>query len=583
MNGDFNKDVEWTTLTTVSEEQICKCEYYEDGLQPSCYVDVNGKEWIILLMPDADFETDRESTNDCDGYLYDVENDKLVSFIKSYEEDINQRFNIYKQDDNKSSRQIFKSYVIDNDNHIMYWYVFVCTKLNEYDTKVQAPESYSMLIAFDIKDLTNIQLLYQRIFKNNQFSQYSCGRLRGPHMYKMVMIDNNRIELVLGGVNGWSHYQFNTTTRKLKLIVDCILSKYINNVTYKKICHYFENLTIGDCIDTRYLKGNGNFHLSQIVDIKDKKFNQQNELISMKIKIHYQGWSTDQDEWIDVFNSKDKGKEDKDCLKDDDHDNNELSLTSLCDCNEKCRVLSKKYHRIALPKCQSYYHYCKYSNGWNAIYSKREKKLMVFGRSYSCSLTWSGLYCTRYHDYQLIVDGFIHHFEKNIRFGDCCYSHSYSYHYNIIPNDLKQLIFKYYYISDNDEWTQAGKIDKSGEYMQNRYKHHFLSKMGSVIVNDDNDIFIFGGNIKMSKISRRQKYKGRKKHKKKKLAILRMNVVTGDIQGLKDIKYPIIDGGSYAVFCNKSQSIHLFARNFGQHLSIPLKSLNNASTVLIDN
>ena len=333
-------------------------------------------------MPEVDYENENE--NDCDGYLYDVENDKLFSFIKNYEKDINQRFNIYKQHSNNvnSSRKVFKSYVIDNENHIMYWYV--CVDIKQNNQNIPGPEPYSMIIAFDMKNLTSIQLLYQKMVTNNEISQFS----RKEHIYKMVMIENNRIELVLGGVNGWSHYQFNTITQQLELIDNCILSKNINHVTYQKISNCFENLAIGDWIDSQYFRGIGNFLLSQIADIKDKKFNDFNQLISMKLKLDYYGWmGKKEDKWIDVFNSIDKDKDkDKDYGKDDDNNNNvtgdELLLTSLCDCNGKC---NQKNHHIALPKCQSYFG--KYPTGWSAIYSKSEKKLLVFGLG--TNLNWS--------------------------------------------------------------------------------------------------------------------------------------------------------------------------------------------------
>ena len=554
MNVELNIDAclePWTRLATVSQEQINKCKFCADDLQPLYYIDVNGKEWIVLLMPEVDCE--KENKNDCDGYLYDVENDKLLSFIKSYETDINQRFNIYKQHSNNvnSSRKVFKSYVIDNDNHIMYWYACVY---------IQGAKPYGMIIAFDIKDLINIQLLYQTNFEtNNEIFQFSCNR----HTYKMVMIGNNRMELVLGGVNGWSHYEFNTITQELKLITDYIVSKNINHVTYKKISNYVENLRIGDFIDARYLKGKSsddeNFYLSQIVDIKDKKFNDDNVLISMKINMHYnEKWSGNKgDEWIDLFNRKQE---------------NQLLLKSLCDCNEKC---NDKYHEIGLPKCQSYFG--KYPIGWSAIYSKSAKKLCVFGQC--INVNWSGLYWKGYQEYKLIVDGFIHEFEKSNTFSDYNYSYSYCYNYNIIPNDLKQLIFQYYVSPNNNEWTQARKMAKNGIHIKSLYGYHFMSNMGSVIVNDDNDILLFGGCItRMTEPESKKKKKRRKRRKRRRRGILKLNVITGDMQRLTDIVYPIRHDGSYAVFCNKSQSIHLFTRDFAEHYSIPLQSLNNSST-----
>ena len=70
---------------------------------PAHYTDTNGKAWIIFLLypirrDDSNSDTTDKnissSSTEYDSYLYDMENDKFIPFIKNYKKDINNKFNI---------------------------------------------------------------------------------------------------------------------------------------------------------------------------------------------------------------------------------------------------------------------------------------------------------------------------------------------------------------------------------------------------------------------------------------------------------------------------------------------------------
>ena len=551
----------WQELTTISKEQIEQFGSLtiSKGLQPSYYLDINGKEWIILLTPECrgEAKTVDISVDDHEAYLYDVENDKLFAFIHRYREDINERFNI-EQSDEHGTVDKSRCFVIDNNNHVMYWLICGETLIPNALGYLRSP--YGLIIAFDIKDLKNIQFIYQQMISYDEYPEFGyciCD-------YTMLMVGNT-IQFVLGGKDQCKHYEFNIKTRKLKAVVDSIHSRYIDNVTWSKVVKFFENLKIGDCIDAR--DSYTVFYLAQVLDIKDKIFDKNNRLESMKVKVHYPGWQEKFDEWIDVIkNIKETNGIGIDGKSNNDNSdvNNKHLLTSLCCCDKKCYFSkweshghkkvdgSEKYcqfHRITLPKCQSLRP--KGLQGLNAVYSKSKNKLIILGSNfvlnpYARSLqSWSGLYYKYIDDpCHCLVNGFIHRIKK------------------FIPTDLHKIIFDYYFIP---HWSHAIKTDKNGKFVRNMFAEHFQSNSACVVVNNDNDIYIFGGNTGIIQSK----------------DILRLNIATNTLRRVLDVKYPL-SCNSFAVFCKKSRRIHLFATNFSRHVSISLKKLNKAASVLID-
>ena len=471
------------------------------------------------------------------------------------------------------------------------------------------------LIAFDIKHLTDIKLIFYKTISAKDFPQF------GSRCYTMLIVGHT-IQFVLGGNTidkknriyhddtKWMHYEFDITTHKLTLIhknIHIAIGEK-NRATRSKLLHFVENLEIGDWVDVQ--DSMKTFYLAKILDIKDKKFaigddnynmNDDDELVpgkvrSMKIRIHYSGWSDKYDEWIniDVTNGDhDTGDVKKSDMSTTDYDEmkkyadiNCITVTSLCDCNDKCLLsyyakeksfANLNYHRLTLPKTQSMM--VKPLDGLSAVYSKTEKKIIILGsnnrslesiRGSRRRSLWRGVYCKRicrdkvYKDYKLIVDGFIHQFETIAH----AMMDNYNYNYNIfvnIPKDINEMILKYYFIPDDHDWTQAIKKDKKGKFMANMFGDHFYVDSGCVMVNNDRDIFIFGGTNRYDKIRR----------------ILKLDIETNILRRLTNIECPSASTW-YPVFCKKSQNIHLFSTSFDNHWSISLQTLNNATSVVLD-
>ena len=148
----------------------------------SSYVDVNGKEWIVLLGACRLNKTLREEPT-CDSFLYDVADDKFIPFINNYNRELNQRFNI------KHSPQMgYQSFVIDNSNHILYWfdadYAITSNKVENVRHNVNIISNTTCsIITLDMKNLNNIKLINQTIINRNQHPGFRHG-------YTMFLIGN---------------------------------------------------------------------------------------------------------------------------------------------------------------------------------------------------------------------------------------------------------------------------------------------------------------------------------------------------------------------------------------------------------
>ena len=101
----------------------------------SYYVDTHGNEWIVMLFPSP-------SVPGCNSYLYDVENDKFKPFIENYKKDINKKFNIA-----HASSDGRMTFLIDNDNHVLYW--------------LQSSVTQRSLLRLDIRNLKKIKFIDQ--------------------------------------------------------------------------------------------------------------------------------------------------------------------------------------------------------------------------------------------------------------------------------------------------------------------------------------------------------------------------------------------------------------------------------------
>ena len=568
---------EWEHLVSFPTRNI---GFQQKRSPPLYYTDINDQEWIIFLHNGRKYVYYDDS--DTGSYLYDVETDKIVPFMDNYSP------STANQIDMNFQKYLHKSYIIDNKNHVLY--CLMC--------------SYrALMVEFDIKDLNNVKFLHET----------QVPRALEDHTMLLV---GNTIQFVLGAENPfYDHHEFDIITRKVKLVDANIHSKYIdpNRVTYEKILNCFENLSIGHVIDVRDTVS-GKFYLAKIVDIKNKEFEYNDHednhdgstktvVKSMKIKVHYQGWDEKYDEWIDI--SKETSEDDLASIEiakknKDSPQLGAVSRTSLCDCKGVCfwsqfiyknKRSFSKYHRIALVKSQSIRY--KSLKGVNAVYSQSENKLIILGSSENyqhCGNRdeWSGLYYKSIHhqhlyhddvtqlkqyDYRLLVNGYVHGVEENI-----------SHLFINIPNDINQIIFKYYYIPNDKQWTQAEKMllltsdghdhdDKNYNYRFERdlFANHFYFGSGCVVANNGDDIFIFGG---------QKGYDGTQS-----LDILKLNIKTNVLTRLTDIKCPSCQNKEslwYAVLCTKSKNIHLFHRTFIIHAAISLERLNSAKSVVVD-
>ena len=541
---------------------------------PLYYVDVNGKEWIMFVDHEKKYGKYyvSSSSSRSHSYLYDIEMDEIIPFMTGYWPSTKNQVELHKK-----SSHLYKSYVIDNNTHIMY-----CLMHAQYR---------SLMVAFDIKDLNNVKFIYE--------TEISTLRSLTNGDHTMLLVGNT-IQFILGGMVPYytlNHHEFDTITRKFKLIDENVDSKYTdpNRVTYKKILNCFNNLSIGDVIDVRET-ATRKFYLAQIVEIKDKEYDNINcgDVKSMKIKVHYQGWDKKYDEWIDItteishedLKSIVIAKENAAYPKLGD-----VSRTSLCDCKGQClwtqsiyknNKVFLKYHRIALLKSQSIR--LKSLKGVNAVYSQSKNKFILLGSTdgydhYGNRHEWGGLYYKRIHhdhsyhdtvtqfsksDYKMLIYGFVHNVQQNI-----------NHLFVNVPKDICQIIFKYYYFPNDKQWTQAEKIsidEKNNlKFERNLFVNHLCIRSGCVVVNDGDDIFIFGG---------QKGYNGDQSDD-----IFKLNIATNVLRKLTDIKCPFYGQEKslwYAVLCKKSQNIHLFHRRYIWHGTISLARLNCAESVVVD-
>ena len=202
-----------------------------------------------------------------------------------------------------------------------------------------------------------------------------------------------------------------------------------------------------------------------------------------------------------------------------------------------------------------------------ALYSKSEKKMIILGRNGSTmnllqKQLWSGLYYKRINydckDYQLFIEGFIHRL------------------FITFPKDLIEMIFKYYYIPNDDEWTQATKTNKNGVFIRDMYGNisdHFRLDAGCVLVNNDKDVFMFGG--KQNKTQREMVISN---------VIFKLDIENNILTRLSDIQCSPMNKKAlwHAIYCQKSKRVHIFDKQFSLHASISLQVLNNAASVVVD-
>ena len=639
--------------------------------KPLSHVDVNKKEWIICLLPPIpivsirmqelndvsdDASTDsllsscgdgdpvsassspppqeaqiqNESKNrelwDCDSFLYDIENDKYVPFIENYQSDINEKFNI-----EHYTQRGTMSFVIDNDNDILYWLD------SSQDENFKLPKQRS-LIALDIKDLTNVQLLYQKIIPCDIDDIENINNFAGFIEYYNMLLVENTIQFIENESDWLQHYQFDLITKKFSLEHNNIHSNAVSRVTSSKIENVIKNLKITDWIDVK--DKHNKFYLCQVLEIvykskdtiddddeknssttrkKEKaqelglELEQKNDEMEMRVKVHFDGWSNKWDEWLRI--------------NVDSHSIKNIA----CDCTTYCVHLIErneeeqgddngseagkggkkgkwKQHMIAMPRSQSTY--WRTLCGTSSVYLEKYGQMMVFGHNNKTANVgcWHGIYCKRMNNYkhstslinysdngsgnenndynnyssryknekkyfELIVLGFVHQFEMKLE----------GLIKARIPMDLCNIILKYYFIPSDKEWQAQEEC-----YNDNKFESLVHPYCGYVSIYNGElyDIFLFGGRKILSHIPTQyiihiqiyndDKYKNDK------------NQIGYKIETLKNIKSPFFGWTTnyqlywkddwHAVFAEQTRTVHLIRNNHFEtpkHVSIALSELLN--------
>ena len=293
------KEIIWKQLAHVNPELPRKATTYHHHSNCSYYVDVYNKEWIVILIPV------QQQILDCDTYLYDVENDKFMPFIKSYVKDLYQKFNIQNVNFEKRYFGLTTSisFVIDNDKHMLYW--------------LHSQDSETILITIDIKNLQNIKVIDQTILSDSKndddIKKFDGFKFDGK--YTMLVTGNNKIHFILGAgrrgknkrdYNSLNHFEYDIETKELSLLHKNIhlQNNDINHVAKFefKMQHLLDNLKVGDLIDVK--DSYGVWYLAKVLKIKDEKYyirantsDNDNtltiriqELKSMMIFVHYMKW-----------------------------------------------------------------------------------------------------------------------------------------------------------------------------------------------------------------------------------------------------------------------------------------------------
>ena len=604
------KKVIWKQLGPVNPQIPVNAKIYHHSIC-SYYVDVNNKEWIVILLPV------QQHVLPCDSYLYNVENDTFIPFIQKYVKDLYQKFNI--QDVNLEKRyfgsKTSMSFVIDNAKHVLYW-------LHSQDSK-------TLLISIDIKNLQNIKLIDQTTLSHSKNDDDDIKKFDGCKFegkYTMLVTGNNKIHFVLGAMkrgtstiseilgNSLNHFEYDVETKELSLLHKNIHLQN-NNINHVrkfqfKIQHLLDNLKIGDLID---VKDNfGDWYLAKVLKIKDEQYyNRDNNcndncnngdivttmmseskspnlvIKSMMIFVHYIKWVDSKwDEWINVTSNIEKH------VYDDAKQNNNIAAgfekiventSSLCDCIDICVY---KTHKISLARSQSLY--CKDLKAFCGLYSKYHKRMIILGTNsrYRHAKSFEGIYCkeinnmTRY-ECDLIVSGFIRQFE-NQQSKSNVFNNTKGFY---VPKDLHSMILKYYLITSGQDWKHI--LEKRDQCFDFIADDRFIvinlnnANKNSSLYNNNNDkyinIFVFNRRGNHNK----EDHNLIMQDKETFVTRIQIDIETNTykIEYLANINPPFIkhtyNRYCHVVFCTKSQAVHVFTNQFDKHYSISVESLFN--------
>ena len=272
--------------------------------------------------------------------------------------------------------------------------------------------------------------------------------------------------------------------------------------------------------------------------------------------------------------------------------------TLICDCTGTCEYhdlvlrfknfdngISRqfnKFHRIASPNSKSLYH--KSLENLRGLHSRNAKTTIILGRNKISR--FGGIYCKRIgHDenhFQCILSGFIKQFEfKQLMF---------------IPKDLCQVIFKYYFIPSDKDWTRLSCASS--------YRHYWNSYSTLIPTSTLNDETFDTGTKYIVMDAPQWKHDQTDDIQDKHIIVYTLGSPTGWYRSFNTIRRLDIDMEKYCytvcdldikcpkseltrytryrrwyvVFCQKSQTIHLFEPTLAEHYCIKVQTLNNAAT-----
>ena len=475
--------------------------------KPLLYKDVSNKEWIILL------------TNPPKNYLYDISNDVYIAWCHPSRQNSNTKAKSESETESKSSKAAVGAEIFSfvNDRSVDYRWMLI----NKSHTLYSLTPLYTglLFVSISIRDLHNPKLLCTKLIAHcsngpypdfinfshvsgdvNEFNQIHLGT--GPHRTDHYVVDTEkqRLEAInnpvaLDGYENDSNsrldnyksccynYNFNLEESKQRLVDN---TKGLENQelifkTGKEQLRKFNGrdgikFEVGQNIDVRDNYQFGRYILSTIIELKylddggDDGDNINSKSKSKKVqsvKVHYEGFDSKWDEWIDILKKEDGSSLD--------------GFGVICDCIGMCRT-SKLYHRIAPAFTQSII------DRFNQ--ERREKEGDLF-------LSAHFFYTSRYHRLygilpnkniwykkiypknraMFVIRGFINnncgvYIDNNRK----------------IDNIIYDLIMKYYFEYCDAKWN----IDKKNTYVRMPAR---WGKFGCLLLKNEKEALIFGGSI----------------------------------------------------------------------------------------
>ena len=177
------------------------------------------------------------------------------------------------------------SHTIDQHNSLLYW---LDTTVHDSKDCKNGNQKYCSLLIIDISDILNYKVLKQILIDRNEkeLIDFSDG-------FAMFVIGNNIHFISIQGIP--RHYIFDIKLEKLKLINETIHLDRVPKYSIDDIWNVLKKDSVIDMRDSQY----GKFYSATIIDVQEMREADNNREIK-NICVHYQGYSSKFDEWIEV-------------------------------------------------------------------------------------------------------------------------------------------------------------------------------------------------------------------------------------------------------------------------------------------